>query len=235
MVNTMHEQDTRIAGQTLAGCFLPVMAQAQQVILSATASPVNAADAGRTLISSLDGARAKARRDGFSEADVDAALFAVVAWCDETAMTNAWPGASAWRLAPLQRHYFSTTRAGSEFYQRFESLPSDAAAVRNMYVLVLIAGFQGEYGARNPSEFSNWRRDVIEQASACEEPVGEGGGRSLFPAAFRADTVRAGRIGQRPALSLMLLVLVPLGLVLLTFLYLDISLSFLVSSLLNRS
>lgn len=231
----MHEQDTQVAGQRLAACFLPVMAQAQQIILKAADLPGDAADAGQTLSASLDSARAKARRHGFSEADVDAALFAVVAWCDEAAMTNSWPGASAWRLAPLQRRYFSTTRAGSEFYQRFESLPPGAEAVRNMYVLVLIAGFQGEYGARNPSEFSEWRRGVIEHAAARQGGPGAGEERSLFPAAFRVDSARGGRIVHRPALSLMLLLLVPLGLILLTFLYLDISLSFLVSSLLNRS
>lgn len=53
------------------------------------------------LIVLLDGAANRARELHFAEAEVREALFAVVAWIDEAAMSGEWPGAAEWRRAPL--------------------------------------------------------------------------------------------------------------------------------------
>ena len=135
----------------LADFWLPILEQARR---SFAAPPADTAEVGRSLVAALDAAAARAAEHGHSQDQIQQALFAVVAWIDEAAMTRPWPGASAWRLAPLQRHYFSTTRAGVEFFQRLQALPDDATSVREVYGLMLVAGFAGHYTIKPPGELA---------------------------------------------------------------------------------
>lgn len=219
----------------LAGFFLPVMEQARAGLNGIAIA--DAATLGGELTASLDSACAQALKHGHNAEDVDNALFAVVAWLDEKAMTVQWSGASAWRLAPLQRHYFSTTRAGSEFYQRLAALPESNATVREMYSLALISGFRGEYGTRPATQFSAFIRQTIEQTQAQGNLADLGGGQPVFPGALPGRDLEQNNGGfrQQPAMSLLLLLGLPLLVVLLVFLYLDFSLSQTVSTLINRS
>src|SRR5690606_37126056 len=96
---------------------------------------------------------------------VQDALYATVAWIDELTMSFNWPGAAAWRLAPLQRHYFATTRAGVGFFDRLEALPPEANSVREVYALPLVAGFQGQFAHCSPSELAQFRRELLERVA----------------------------------------------------------------------
>src|SRR3546814_6904242 len=82
---------------------------------------------------SLDSACANATRSGHPPEHVQDALYATVSWIDELAMSFDWPGSSAWRLSPLQRHYFATTRAGVGFFDRLKALPAEATDVREVF------------------------------------------------------------------------------------------------------
>lgn len=218
----------------LADFFLPVMEQARRSMVD-SASEVSAL--GSTLMASLDQACARALEHGHDKADVDHALFAVVAWLDEMAMSRSWSGAGAWRLAPLQRHYFSTTRAGSEFYQRLDALPETDTAVREVYALALVAGFKGEYGTRPASTFSTYTRQVVERIQSQANQSDLGSGLPLFPGALPGRHLQHGEQGfnRQPMLTLLLIVGIPLVLIALVYLYLDFSLSQAVAALIERT
>ncbi|APD13477.1 DotU family type IV/VI secretion system protein [Pandoraea pulmonicola] len=132
------------------------------------------------LIAMLDATQGRARRDGYTEEQVHDALFAVVAWIDEQAMSRPWLGAQAWRETPLQHHYFSSNRAGVDFFVRLEALPTKAAEVREVYALMLAAGFEGEYSKRPRSELQAYRNTLVE--SLLPTRAGEPGCDILFPA-----------------------------------------------------
>lgn len=215
----------------LADFWLPTLELARRLFRE---PPADIAGVGPTLIASLDTASARAADHGFAQTQIQSARFAVVAWLDETAMTQPWPGASGWRLAPLQRHDFSTTRAGVEFFQRLDALGEDDAAVREVYALMLVAGFAGHYSARPPGELAALRHDVVERVTregnmarlAVDEP--------LFPAASAMAEARAERRTPRPATATLMLIAVPLCLLVGLYVYLDATLAQLASQLMQR-
>lgn len=146
--------------QRLAACWVGVMEHARRMIGEPSARATTVAS---MLTTQLDQAASRARELHYPEAQVRDSLFAVVAWIDETAMTSDWLGATDWRRAPLQRHYFSTTRAGVEFFQRLEALPEADSGTREVFGLALLAGFAGRYATRPGGELANYRRLCLQR------------------------------------------------------------------------
>ncbi|MDQ8021116.1 MAG: DotU family type IV/VI secretion system protein [Moraxellaceae bacterium] len=97
--------------------------------------------------SHLSQARMAAMDAGFEREDIDAAVFAVVAWIDEAVLCSSWDRAGAWSRRPLQKTYFNTTRAGVEFFTRLDAVASNNAAVREVFFLCLALGFKGRFAA----------------------------------------------------------------------------------------
>lgn len=214
----------------LADFFLPVMHQARECFVQG----IDADQARTALIAALDHAGAQARDQGHGVDETASALFAVVAWIDETAMTHSWPAAASWRLTPLQRHYFGTTRAGTQFYQRLQALPDQASQVREMYGLVLVAGFRGEYAARSPGEFEAWRVQLLERIRQEQGMAGFGAGQALFPQAGPGpqEPVRpSSPLRTRPSWYVVTLILAPIVLLLVLYGYLDYALAKLAGAL----
>jgi len=77
-----------------------------------------------------------------------AAMFAVVAFVDETVLLADFPLRAEWMNYPLQLELFQTNVAGIEFYERLSGLLIDAEAnadVIEIYYLCLMLGFKGQY------------------------------------------------------------------------------------------
>ena len=181
------------------------------------------ADAVRTvLIDSLNDAVQRTQAGGFSAADTQDCLFAVVAWLDELAMSHLWTGATTWRLAPLQRHYFATTRAGVEFFDRLEALASDATQVREVFGLALLAGFSGRYTHRTPAELADYRAALLEQIATERNMPFLNVDVPLFPGVgVRASRSSSYRRGVNPSLATLLLIFIPLIALLGLYTFLD--------------
>lgn len=176
------------------------------------------------LISLLDESANRAREHQFAEAEIREALVAMVAWVDESAMSRSWSGAPAWRLAPLQRHYFSTSRAGVEFFQRLEALPESAQGAREVFALVLLSGFQGRYATRPGGELANYRRLCLERIVLDNKMAPLDAFSHLFPQPANTLPQQALRVQRGlPGLALVFLVAVPL--LALTALYLGFDLA----------
>lgn len=177
------------------------------------------------LIALLDQASNRAREQQFAEAEIREALFALVAWVDETAMSHNWPGADAWRRAPMQRHYFSTSRAGVEFFQRLEALPESAQSAREVFGMVLLGGFQGHYATRPGGELTNYRRQLLERIVLDNHMPPLDAQSQLFPQPQFDLPQRALHLRRSlPGLSLVLLVAIPLLALCGLYLVLDLAL-----------
>jgi type VI secretion system protein ImpK len=197
------------------------MEQARAAIGGPDTNP-DAAAVAEQLKASLDATVARAQADGYTAAETQASLFAVVAWIDELAMSREWAGGAAWRLAPLQRHYFSTTRAGAEFFEKLEALPDDAIEVREVYGLVLLAGFAGRYTHRPPAELAEYRAAVLQRIAQERQMAPLDPDLPLFPqAGGRRPKMTQYRRGLAPSLVTFILVVLPLCALLGLYLYLD--------------
>lgn len=215
---------------SLADFYLPVI---EQLRLSLPASE-SAPDLAKSLKSALEIAHAGAIEAGYTEDDVNQAQFAVVAWLDEQAMSHNWSGASAWRLTPLQRFYFSTTRAGSEFYQRLDDIDDSNIAVREVYALVLIAGFQGEKGSRSRQDLLVYARQLIEKLRQQANHPGVQAKSPLFPAAnVNRDLQGLDNFNHKPALLTLSIIGIPLIIIIAVYFYFDYSLSQAVAALIG--
>lgn len=144
---------------SLTDCWVNIMSEARRLI---TEPDLRADVFAATMTDALNKAADLAHKQGYPKEDIQQSLFAIVAWLDEVAMTSAWPGATAWRLAPLQLRYFSSARAGVEFFERLEALPADAIHVREVYALALIAGFTGKFVMRPAKELVLYRRECLQ-------------------------------------------------------------------------
>jgi len=82
---------------------------------------------------------------GFSQQEFNEARFAVCAWIDEAILCSTWPERDMWMGELLQRSFYSTNRAGEEFYQRIAALNESDREVRDVFYHCLALGFKGRY------------------------------------------------------------------------------------------
>lgn len=164
----------------------------------------------------LSEARLAAADTGHQRPDIEGALFAVIAWIDETVMCSEWAGAEDWRRRPMQKSTFNTTRAGMEFFIRLEALRKEDAQVREVYFLCLSLGFKGRYGG-DGGRFSLDEIKTRELRTLLDGGVTLDGNALLFPEAYVEGRAAPPRKRWRPTRAGMLLFAAPLGL--LTLLY----------------
>lgn len=98
-----------------------------------------------------------ARRKGFSEEETKLAMFAVVAYLDETILTQNQPAFADWRRKPLQEELFGVHIAGEIFFQNLENIIRQPDSLPNadlleLYALCISLGFQGRYSAGGRAE-----------------------------------------------------------------------------------
>src|SRR5262249_45923540 len=87
----------------------------------------------------------EAKHQGMLE-DYQDALFAVVAWVDETIIKcSDWVHHRQWKANPLQLEKYGTRNAGEELFERLARLRLDQKGIREVYYLCLSLGFHGQY------------------------------------------------------------------------------------------
>ena len=97
------------------------------------------------------------RRRGYSDAELQLARFAVVAFLDESILNSRNPVFADWPRKPLQEELFGTHMAGEVFFQNLEKLitrndSNDLADVLEVYYLCLLLGFGGRYSMGGGAE-----------------------------------------------------------------------------------
>ncbi len=98
-----------------------------------------------------------ARRKSFSEEETKLAMFAIVAFLDETILTQNQPAFADWRRKPLQEELFGVHIAGEIFFQNLENIIRQPdshpnADLLELYALCISLGFQGRYSAGGRAE-----------------------------------------------------------------------------------
>jgi type VI secretion system protein ImpK len=116
------------------------------------------ADSFRTRIKQvLAAAEQEARQAGYGSDDVRLALFAVIAFLDETVLNSRQPMFADWPRKPLQEEVFGVHMAGELFFQYLQQLlgradSEDLADLLEVYELCLLLGFKGRYSASRGAE-----------------------------------------------------------------------------------
>jgi type VI secretion system protein ImpK len=92
----------------------------------------------------------EARKRGYTAEDIQYAIFAVVAFLDESILNLRNPIFGDWPRQPLQEELFGHHIAGEVFFQNLQKLlgrsdSHEAADVIEVYYLCLLLGFAGKY------------------------------------------------------------------------------------------
>lgn len=114
---------------------------------------VSSAESFRSQIKqALRVAEQEARSAGYSGEDVKQAIFAVVAFLDESALGCRNPAFADWARLPLQADMYGHQLAGEVFFQEVQktlnrSDSPETADLLEIYYLCLLLGFKGRYAA----------------------------------------------------------------------------------------
>jgi type VI secretion system protein ImpK len=146
-----------------------------------------AADAAsfRTHVKSLLGAADReARARGFDAESVKLAVYAYIAFLDETVLNSTQAMFADWTRQPLQEEIFGEHVAGENFFRflgdllgRQDSAP--LADLLEVYQLCLLLGFRGKYGASDPSSLQGLMLSVQQKIQRIR------GTRAGFPPTWR--------------------------------------------------
>jgi type VI secretion system protein ImpK len=107
----------------------------------------------------------EARNRGYSAEDVQYAIFAVVAFLDESILNLRNPMFADWPRRPLQEEMFGLHVAGEVFFQYLQRLltrddSQDLADLLEVYHLCLLMGFAGRYSIGARGELHSIREAV---------------------------------------------------------------------------
>lgn len=151
----------------------------------------------------LDGFARTGAADGVSQAEIEEARFALIAWADEVALAARWSGRDEWQR--LQQQAYNTTNAGVEFYEHLARLRPEQGAAREIYFLALALGFQGRYAGVEGERQAvvSHQYSMLRANSRVLELSRE---RAIAPGAYRLDVElkRRRRLGVVGALGVCL-------------------------------
>ena len=104
-------------------------------------------------------AQQEARTRGYADNNVNLALFAVVAFLDETILNLQNPVFASWPGRPLQDELFGGHLAGETFFKNLTRLVSqndspELADVMEVYQLCMLLGYRGRYSSSPQGEMN---------------------------------------------------------------------------------
>jgi type VI secretion system protein ImpK len=102
----------------------------------------------------------EARKRGYDAEDIQMAVFAVVAFLDESILNLRSPVFADWPRCPLQEEMFGHHIAGEVFFQNVKQLmgkqdSQDLADVLEVYHLCMLLGFAGRYSLGGRGELQS--------------------------------------------------------------------------------
>jgi type VI secretion system protein ImpK len=116
----------------------------------------------------LNIATQRARQRGYGAEDVKQAIFAVVAFLDESVLTSGNPAFADWPRLPLQAELFGNQLAGEIFFQELQGVLNrpDTAEVGDLlevYGLCILLGFKGRFAAGGGGDLRSMQIAVQEK------------------------------------------------------------------------
>ena len=109
------------------------------------------------VIDALKTADQQARNQGYAAEDIKLAIFAVVAFVDESVLNLRLPVFADWPRRPLQEELFGHHVAGEIFFKNLQELlgksdSQDLADLLEVYLMCLLLGFAGRYSLGDRGE-----------------------------------------------------------------------------------
>jgi type VI secretion system protein ImpK len=109
------------------------------------------------VLEGLKAADQQARAQGYNGEDIKLAVFAVVAFVDESVLNLRNPAFADWPRRPLQEELFGHHVAGEIFFQYLRDLlgrgdSQDLADILEVYQVCLLLGFAGRYSLSGRGE-----------------------------------------------------------------------------------
>ncbi len=135
--------------ENLALAFQEVLTAAER-LRTGRQSVADAAAFRYQMLESLKAAGEQARNHGYHADDIKLAVFAVVAFVDESVLNLRSPIFADWPRRPLQEELFGHHVAGEVFFRNVQDLlgktdSPDLADLLEVYQLCLLLGFAGRY------------------------------------------------------------------------------------------
>ena len=123
-------------------------------------------------------ADADSRQRGYSAEEIQLAIFAVVAFLDESILNLRHPIFADWPRQPLQEEFFGHHVAGEVFYQHLQKLlgmndSQSLADVLEVYYLCMLMGFAGRYTLGNRAEMQGILQMTSEKIHRIRRTSGE--------------------------------------------------------------
>lgn len=125
---------------------------------------------------SLQSAMQDARAIGYSSETVQMAVFAVVAYMDESVLNLQSPVFAEWARRPLQEELFGGHLAGEAFFRNLRALlaqqdsPENADALE-IHCLCLQVGYRGRYALGDTGELHQLQRQAIAKIQRVRGPA----------------------------------------------------------------
>jgi type VI secretion system protein ImpK len=115
---------------------------------------------------------------GFTAQDARLAIFAVVAYLDESVLNAGVPALADWARRPLQDELFGGHMGGEWFFQHLEQLLArpdsvELADLLEVHQLCLLLGFRGKFGAGDHGELHAISSRVNERLARMRGPYGD--------------------------------------------------------------
>lgn len=125
----------------------------------------------------LSRADREAREAGYQDEYVRLAIYAVVAFLDESVLNSPRPMFQDWTRQPLQEEVFGDHMAGETFYRYLDDLLTrpdspELADLLEVFQLCLLLGFRGRYGAGDGGDRAQRLRAVSEKLHRIRGPHG---------------------------------------------------------------
>ncbi len=139
------------------------------VRLRANRQTVSDAESFRAqIVANLRHVEQEGRQRGYSEQEMKLAIFACVAFLDESVLNSRNPVFSSWASKPLQEELFGGHMAGETFFANAHNLLSapdsaNVADVLEVYQLCLLLAYQGRYTLGNQGELQAIKQNIADK------------------------------------------------------------------------
>jgi len=137
------------------------------------------ADAFRTHVKHLlSAADQEARRLGYDRSHVRLAVYAYIAFLDESVLNSRQPISADWPRQPLQEEIFGDHLAGETFFRHADELLSQqdspaVADVLEVYLLSILLGFRGRFGSGDGGGLAATSAAMAEKIRRIRGPHGD--------------------------------------------------------------
>jgi len=140
-----------------------------------------------------------ARAGGYSAEDVRLAVYAYIAFLDESVLNFGRAKFPDWAGQPLQEEIFGTARAGQTFFEHLQEVlarpdSESVADLLEVYLLCLLLGFRGRYGAGQGGELQAWSSQAYEKIQRVHGEAGPFAQHGLPPVGETPPALRDPRM-----------------------------------------